>query len=95
MIAPKAQKMGVATKLLARVCEDAAREGFDFVEAYAFEEGKAPPYDFRGPVGLYERLGFIRLAERDGFVVMRTGLRDNPYAHCPVFDNKDFLLRMV
>jgi ribosomal protein S18 acetylase RimI-like enzyme len=75
MIAPKVQKMGVATKLLSRVCEDAAREGFDFVEAYAHAEGRVPPYDFRGPVGLYARLGFDKYAERDGYVVMRKGLR--------------------
>jgi GNAT superfamily N-acetyltransferase len=75
MIAPKAQKMGVATKLLTRICEDAVREGFDFVQAQAYAEGKAPPYDFTGPVALYERLGFVKAAEKDGFVVMRKGLR--------------------
>ena len=52
MIAPEAQRTGVATKLLERVCEDAAADGFDFVEAYTNKEYKA--LDHTGPLAMYE-----------------------------------------
>lgn len=71
VIAPEMQGKGVATKLLERVLEDAAEEGYSYVEAYAHEDASAPPHDFRGPLAMYERLGFERVAEREGKVVMR------------------------
>ena len=75
VIAPEAQRMGVATKLLERVCQDAAIDGFDFVEAYAHENFSDVPHDFRGPLTMYEKCGFIRQAERDGKVVVRKALK--------------------
>ncbi|MDR0950009.1 MAG: GNAT family N-acetyltransferase, partial [Lachnospiraceae bacterium] len=74
MIAPQAQKKGVATKLLERVCVDAAADGFDFIEAHVYEEGKAGPYDFTGPIALYEKCGFTRYTMKDKYVVMRKTL---------------------
>ena len=71
-IAPKVQRMGVATKLLEYVCQDAARDGFDFVEAYASRN--ATDHACRGPVGLYEKCGFSKSIEKEGRVVMRKSL---------------------
>lgn len=31
VIAPEMQRQGIASQLLARVCQDAAKDGFDFV----------------------------------------------------------------
>jgi GNAT superfamily N-acetyltransferase len=73
LIAPGVQRMGVATKLVERVCQDAAADGFDFVEAYTVME-YAPP-DARGPLQMYEKCGFITSDERDGKVVVRKSLK--------------------
>lgn len=72
-IAPQAQKMGVATKLLEYVCRSAAADGFDFVEAYVTEEYVAP--DCRGPLAMYEGCGFHRHAQREDRIVMRKALK--------------------
>jgi len=72
MIAPRMQRMGVATKLVEHICRDAAAEGLDFVEAYANKEFDA--LDCRGYLAMYEKCGFTKCAERDGKVVMRYAL---------------------
>ena len=75
VIAPKMQRMGVATKLLESVVKDAASEGFDFVEAYCTEKFMHAEHDFRGPLAMYEKCGFVKYAEREGKVVMRKALK--------------------
>lgn len=77
MIAPEVQRMGVATKLLERVCQDAAREGCQFVEAYAYRDFAAEPFDFRGPMAMYQKCGFSVHAVREGKVVMRKAMNQD------------------
>ncbi len=67
--------MGVATKLLERVCQDAAADGFDFAEAYVNKEFTETDREFRGPLTMYEKCGFSRYGEREGRVVMRKALK--------------------
>lgn len=74
-IAPQVHRMGVATKLLERVCKDAAADGFDFVEAYVHKDFDTVPHDFRGPLSMYEKCGFNIRAEQDGKAVMRKALK--------------------
>jgi len=73
MVAPEAQRAGVATELLKYACKDAAGDGFDFIEAYVNTEYVSP--DCRGPLPMYEKCGFFRCAERDGRVVVRKALK--------------------
>ena len=75
VVAPKVQRMGVATKLLERVCLDAAADGFDFAEAYVNKEFTETDHEFRGPLTMYEKCGFSRYGEREGRVVMRKALK--------------------
>ena len=72
-IAPKVQRMGVATKLLEYVCKDSADNGFDFVEAYSGTN--AADHDCRGHMAMYEKCGFTKSAEKDGRVVMRKAVK--------------------
>lgn len=72
MIAPDAQRKGVATKLVERVCRDAAADGFDFVEAYPDKE--YVPFSFNGPLQMYINCGFAISGERDGKAVVRKAL---------------------
>ena len=70
-IAPKIQRMGVATQLLEYICRDAASEGFDYIEAIPSRESTDPTGDHRGPLAMYEKCGFNICAEKDGNVVVR------------------------
>jgi len=74
-IAPKMLRMGVATQLLEYVCEDAAAEGFDFVEAFPNKKLTDAAKDHRGPLAMYEKCGFIVFAEQEDKVVVRKTLR--------------------
>lgn len=74
VVAPEMHRMGVATKLLEAVVNDAAIEGFDLVEGYCNEKFVDTAQDFRGPLAIFERCGFSRSAECDGKVVMRKAL---------------------
>jgi GNAT superfamily N-acetyltransferase len=74
-IAPKAQRMGVATQLLEYVCRDAAAEGFDYVEAFPSKESADPTGDHRGPLAMYEKCEFNKYAEKDNYVVLRKALK--------------------
>ena len=71
VIAPEMRRKGVAKLLLNRVCEDAAKEGFDVVEAYPNREFVDTARDFMGPRKLYEDSGFTVFAEVGNEVVMR------------------------
>jgi GNAT superfamily N-acetyltransferase len=75
VIAPDMQRKGIATRLLERVCKDAAEDGFDYVEAYVNKEFIEADHDFRGPLAMYDKCGFTRYAERDGRVVVRKALK--------------------
>jgi len=73
-IAPKMQRMGVATKLLEYICQDAAKEGFDYVEAHSKNEFANISNAFRGYLAMYEKCGFSIHAEKDGKVVVKYNL---------------------
>ncbi|MCL2087898.1 MAG: GNAT family N-acetyltransferase [Oscillospiraceae bacterium] len=71
VIAPNMQKKGIATMLLERVCADAAKDGFDYVEAYPKKEFISISRDFMGPAAMYKKCGFVEVADCDDMVVMR------------------------
>ena len=74
-IAPNVQRMGVATKLVERVCEDAADDGFDFVEAYTNKEFTSVLNGMRGPLAMYEKCGFVISSQQGDYAVMRKRLK--------------------
>jgi ribosomal protein S18 acetylase RimI-like enzyme len=73
-IAPEMQRKGIATRLLERVCQDAARDGFLFVEAYPNRIITAESEDFVGYAGMYEKMGFTVYKELENMYVMRKKL---------------------
>ena len=73
VIAPDMQRKGIATMLLERVCKDAAEDGFDFVEGYAEEIYSA--FDFKGPLAMFEKFGFVKCAIKEGKIVVRKALK--------------------
>ena len=62
-VSPEMRGKGVAEILLRQVCEDAIKDGFDFIEAYPNKEFINTELDFMGPIGLYEKLEFNVLYE--------------------------------
>jgi len=77
-IAPEYRGKGIATALLARVCEDAKAEGYAAVVGFPVVRAERYEWDCRGPLRLYEKLGFVKAstkaAKRDASVVMRKEL---------------------
>lgn len=75
VIAPDMHRHGVATKLLCRVCEDAAADGFDVVESYPNKTFVSASRDFMGPVEMYKKSGFTAVCEENDITVMRKTLK--------------------
>lgn len=74
-IAPEFRGKGVATALLRQVVADAKAEGYIAVEGFPVVRGERYEWDNTGPIRLYEKVGFVKVAEQDGFVVMRKELK--------------------
>ena len=75
VIAPEMQRRGIATQFVERVCNDAADEGFDFVEAYVNKDFTDTANELRGPLAMYKKCGFSKSAEQEGRVVVRKALK--------------------
>lgn len=74
-VAPKMRRKGIAKRLLERVCQDAAQDGFDFVEAYPTKEFIDEAEDFMGPIELYRKSGFTVYHETEQKLIMRKHLK--------------------
>jgi len=77
-VAPEMRRQGVSRLLLERVCQDAARDGFDAVEAYPKKEFANEADDFMGPAVLYRQSGFTVYCETGDKLVMRKEIKENP-----------------
>lgn len=71
-VAPEMKRKGIATQLLERVCQDALREGFHFVEAYPSKEFSDRNHS--GPLEMYRKSGFTVHDEAEQGMVLRKSL---------------------
>ena len=71
LVAPAMKRKGIAKRLLQYVCQDAARSGFDYVEAYPQKDAADVRMHFMGFPGMYEEAGFHVYAETEEKFVMR------------------------
>lgn len=71
IIAPGYREKGIATALLMRVVKDARAEGYAALEGYPRLHDQHDSFDYTGPVRLYEKVGFIKVAEKENAVIMR------------------------
>ena len=74
-IAPEMRRKGIAKRFVERVCQDAAQDGFDFVEAYPNKVFIDEAEDFMGPAELYIESGFTVYYETKQKLVMRNQLK--------------------
>ena len=75
VIAPEMKRKGIATQLLNRVCDDAVKDGFDFVEAYPYKNANPQSTEFGGYQQMYQKCGFSIVFESEGRFVMRKKLK--------------------
>lgn len=74
LIGPEYRGRGVAQSLLNRVCEDAQRDGYDYVEVYPFSDEKFE-FPYHGTRGMYERNGFTETADLKWVKIMQKKLK--------------------
>lgn len=70
-IAPEYRGKGVATALLQQVINDANVEGYVAVVGFPVLRDERYEWDCRGPLRLYEKLGFSKAAEQGEQILMR------------------------
>ncbi|MFA7725608.1 MAG: GNAT family N-acetyltransferase [Candidatus Izemoplasmatales bacterium] len=75
VIAPEMKRKGIATSLLKRVCMDAAKDGYDYVEAYPYKESSYLSSDFGGHMEMYQKNGFYVSLDTEKGIVMRKQLK--------------------
>lgn len=71
MVAEEYQRQGVARRLLQAVCEDAKKEGFDYIEAYPQKDASVWWMQFMGFDELYKSEGFEHYQELEDKYVVR------------------------
>jgi GNAT superfamily N-acetyltransferase len=74
-IAPEFRGKGIASALLLKVIDDAKTEGYFAVESYPQLHDEHNPFDYAGPIRLFEKSGFIKAAKKDKTIIMQKGLR--------------------
>ena len=77
-IAPGYRGKGLSLALLEHIVADAKNQGYAAVEGYPRIQKDREPYDFNGPLRLFEKAGFVETARQGDIVVMSKDLRDNP-----------------
>lgn len=75
LVAPDRKRNGIAKQLLQYVCQDAADDGFDYVEVYPQKDAADERMFFMGFADMYKDLGFHIYAETKDKFVMRKQLK--------------------
>ncbi len=76
LIAPDMRGKGIATQLLNRVCQDAMKEGYEYIEAYP-RKGETDIYvNHHGPYALYDKFGFMPYKEMQHDTIVRKCLKE-------------------
>jgi len=57
-VAPGSRGNGIASRLLEKLCSDAAADGYEYIEAYPFNNNNSNNKAHTGPMSMYEKNGF-------------------------------------
>ncbi len=72
-IAPNYRGKGISHYIIEQICKNAKEEGYKYVESYPFVDVDFP-YQYRGPLRLYEKHGFSMIQKGDDIYIMRKQL---------------------
>jgi GNAT superfamily N-acetyltransferase len=76
-IAPDMRGRGIATALLKKVVEDAAGQGYAFVEGYPVDADRADTFrHYHGHPEMFEKQGFVPVRRLEGRTVVRKRLKE-------------------
>ncbi|MFT3950611.1 MAG: GNAT family N-acetyltransferase [Oscillospiraceae bacterium] len=67
-IAPDFRGKGIATRMLERLCADAADDGYAYIEAYPFTQNAE--HSCTGPLSMYEKSGFEACGDLGGIITL-------------------------
>ena len=70
---PEYQRKGLARQILQKVIDDAAEEGYKYLEVYPWAD-RDEKRNYRGHAGMYEDFGFELTRKADDYLVMRKDL---------------------
>jgi GNAT superfamily N-acetyltransferase len=73
-ITPEMKRKGISKRFVEYVCQDAVKDGFDFVEAYPNKNFIDDAEDHMGPLELFNKNGFTIYYETEQKYVMRKKL---------------------
>lgn len=78
LVSPDMRGKGIAKMMLDKICHDAEKDGFDYIEAYPRDNSVSSKNNFsnfQGPYKIYEQAGFVRYKKLTDKVVMRKYLK--------------------
>ena len=76
LIAPEMRGKRIATKLLERICEDAKKDGYRYIEAYPHPTEKNVYMNHYGPYSMYKKAGFILIKQFEHDCIVRKNLQE-------------------
>ena len=72
-ISPDLRGRGIASQLLEQVCADAAADGYEYVEAYPFDNDAN--HNYHGSKSMYDKNGFTDFGKENGYTIVRKYLK--------------------
>lgn len=71
-ISPDLRGKRIASCMLERICSDAAEDGYEYIEAYPFDNDNNHAY--HGPTSMYKKNGFAAYGNKNGYTIFRKHL---------------------
>jgi ribosomal protein S18 acetylase RimI-like enzyme len=75
LVHPDHRRKGIAKNLLAQICRDYAKRGYDFIEAYPGKGLLSCERHYKGPLELYQKFDFMIKKELEHFYIVRKQLK--------------------
>jgi ribosomal protein S18 acetylase RimI-like enzyme len=74
LVHPEYRRQGMLQHLLGRIIKDYKALGYEYIEAYPRTGNLSAEKLYRGPLHLYQRMGFTRIKQFDEYIVVRLKL---------------------
>lgn len=74
LIRPDFRRQGIARKFLRQIVKDYTSLGYDYIEAYPGKGDLSDERHYKGPLSMYEKMGFKIVEEYDKYFVIRKSL---------------------